>query len=142
MAHHWLGIGGMQTPSLLVGFRFLNSHSHSQAKMFRPCRNLVLQPKDTALVETLINPALERAVAPKSGLHLLCQNAELLAVIVRNKIVDRDGNRTLLVFGKNLQLVRVVERRLLDMRLDGEVDRKTEAESENNHRDHGRANKG
>ena len=118
MAHHRFHVAGMQIPCLPIDFRLVDRHPHAVAEMFRPCGYLILQTKHAALIQTLIEPALERAVAAKSGLHLLHENSKLLSIVSGNKIVDRDGDRTLVVVRENLQVMRIVERRFVDMSLD------------------------
>ena len=75
----------MQAPRLFIDVRLVDRHPHAMPEMFCPCGNLVLETEHATLIQTLVNPALKRAVATKGRLHLLDQDPELLAVIVGNE---------------------------------------------------------
>ena len=89
----------MQVPRHTKYSTLVDCHSAVLAKMFGPRGYLVFQMKQTGLIQTFVESALERAVAPKCGLNLLHQKSKLRSMLVGDSVVDRYSNRPIVSLG-------------------------------------------
>ena len=90
--------------------------------MFGPRGYLILQVKQTGLLQTFVKSALECAVAPKCRLDLLHQKSKLLSMLLGDSVFDRNSDRPIVSLGNLAQIVQVIERRCFDAGPGGEVD--------------------
>ena len=74
--------------------------------MLRPCGKVILQTEGPWLVETLIEVALERAVASASSLHLLHEDPELFAILAIDLVIDGYGDRPLVMVRSDGEIVK------------------------------------
>jgi hypothetical protein len=69
-------------PSRINGCFFIDREAHVLTKMLSPGGYNKFQSEDTGPLETLVEPAVERAISPKCSLDLLHQNLKALAILV------------------------------------------------------------
>ena len=82
--------------------------------MFSPRGHQVFQTEQAGLIQTFVEPALERAVAPECSLHFLHQNSKLLSILAGDEVFDRYCDRPVVVIRNDGQIVQVIERRCID----------------------------
>ena len=68
--------------AILNTSRLVDGHSHVLAKMFGPRGYQVFQMEQAGLIQTFVEPALERAVPPTCSLNFLHQNSKPLSILV------------------------------------------------------------
>ena len=90
--------------------------------MLSPCGYHVFQTEQAGMIQTLVKPALERAVAPKGSLNFLHQNSKLLSILARDRVFDRYCDRPFVVLRDDGEIVQGIERRRINARFSGEVD--------------------
>ena len=95
----------MQVPRHTKYSTLVDGHSAVLAKMFGPRGYLVFQMKQTGLIQAFVEPALERAVAPKCSLNLLHQNSKALSMLVDDSVFNRYSDRPIVSLGKLGQIV-------------------------------------
>ena len=78
--------------------------------------------EQTGLIQTLIEPALERAVPPNCSLNFLYQNSKLLSILSRDDVTDRYFDRPFVVFRDEREILRVADWRCINAGFSGEVD--------------------
>ena len=122
MAHDRFRVSYVQVPSFIEYFRLVDGHSHVQAKMFSPRRHQVLQPEQAGLIQTFVEPTLQRAVAPTCSLNFLHQNSKLVSILASNDVFDPYCDRPVIVSRGDGQIVQVIERRCFNADFRGEVD--------------------
>ncbi len=110
-------VSGVQIPSLLVNFRLIDGHSQVQTKMLSPRGHMVFQTEQAGLIQILVETALECAVTPACCLHFSHQTSKLLSVLTGDEVIDRYGDRTIVVIRNDGQIQRVIERGLIDIGL-------------------------
>jgi hypothetical protein len=90
--------------------------------MFGPRGYQVFQVEQTGLIQTFVESALERAVAPTCSLNFLYQNSKPLSMLVSDYVFDRYSDRPVVGLGNHGQTVEVIERCFFDAGFNGEVD--------------------
>jgi hypothetical protein len=121
MAHDRFGASCMQIPGLLVDFRFVDGHSHTLPKVFRPCGKLIFHAKHSRVIQAFVEPAPERAVAPARRLDFLHENSKLLPILAVDQVINVYCNRSLIVVRNDGQFVRIIQRGFLDLDFRGKV---------------------
>ena len=66
-----------------------------------------------------------------ASLHFLHQNAKLLSILTGDEVIDRYGDRPIVVIGNDGQIARVIERGFFDFGFGDEVDRKSMPDGQN-----------
>ena len=69
MPHDRLRVCCVQLPSFVEYLRLVDRHAHVHAKMFSPRGYHVVQTEQAGLIQTFVDPALERAVPPACRLN-------------------------------------------------------------------------
>jgi hypothetical protein len=82
MADDRFRVSRVQVPSRIQYFLFVDSHSHALTKMFSAGGYHKFQPEDAGPLQTVVEPAVERAIPPVSSLNVLHQNPKSLSILV------------------------------------------------------------
>lgn len=122
MPDHRIRVSRVQIPGLLVDFRLVDGHAHVQAKMLSPRGHMIFQAEQAGLIQIFVETALECAVAPARSLHFSHQNSKLISILSRDEVIDRYGDRAIVVIRNYGQIVRVLERRFINTGFRYEVD--------------------
>ena len=78
--------------------------------------------EQTGLIQTFIEPALERAVPPNCSLNFLHQNSKLLSMLPSDGVFNRYSDRPVVVFRDEGEILQVIEWRCFNAGFSGEVD--------------------
>jgi hypothetical protein len=111
----------VQLPGFLIDLGFLDGHSLVLAKMLRPGGDRVFQAEQAGLFEGFRRAGTGRRRCAGMSPELPASNPEFVAIRAGDGVIDRYGDRAVVVVG-TVKLVPVIERGGVDDGFGGEVE--------------------
>jgi hypothetical protein len=105
VAHVRFRISGVKIPSRIEDLRLVDGHPQVLAKVLGPRRDHILQAKLARMLQAFIESAVKGTVTAADRLNLFHETPKLIATIVCNYVLDRDGDRSRVMWRDEREIV-------------------------------------